>query len=150
MNTGLLDQLAPAHAPSAPGLWPLAPGYWALIVLALMCLLAVAIWQRRLIVRQRRAALRELAQIDQNSTNDAQLAAGLENLLRRYAVARFGRESVAHLSGVPWIEFVATHGGTILAGEAGQNFLTAAYGGKARRDRSTWLIAARGFIRRSK
>lgn len=148
MNAGLLDQLAPAHAPKAPGLWPFAPGWWAVIFLLFAILVAITIWQRRLVVRQRRSALRELQQLDKTVIDDSCFASDLENLLRRFAVARFGHEAVARLSGDPWIEFMATRGGSALAGDAGKNFLRAAYGGGSRPDRANWLIGARGFFRR--
>jgi len=151
LSPDLLAQLAPAHAPAAPGLWPPAPGWWLLAVLLLAVAAALALWLRRPARRLRRIALRELRQLEQGGADDAALARGLEHLLRRYAVARFGREPVARLSGEPWIDFVAARGGAVLAGEPGRDLLRAAYGGKGAAsgapDRTVWLSGARGFLR---
>ena len=147
MNQDLLAQLAPAHAPPAPGWWPPAPGWWLLAVLLLAAVAALLLWLRRPARRLRRAALQELKQLEQAGGDDAALARGLEHLLRRYAVARFGREPVARLSGERWIDFVAAHGGSALAGEPGRELLRAAYGGAAGPGRALWLSGARGFLR---
>lgn len=150
MNSDLLAQLAPAHAPAAPGLWPLAPGWWGLALLLLAAAAALVLWLRHPARRLRLAALRELGQLEQGGADDAALARGLEHLLRRYAVARFGREPVARLSGEPWIAFVAAHGGAALSGEPGRDLLHAAYGGQggaSASSRTVWLSGARGFLR---
>ncbi|MDR3419291.1 MAG: DUF4381 domain-containing protein, partial [Nevskia sp.] len=78
---------------------------------------------------------------------DAALACDLEHLLRRYAVAHFGREPVARLSGERWIDFVVAHGGAALAGEPGRDLLRAAYGGSGGASRAQWLDGARNFLR---
>ena len=150
MNSDLLAQLAPAHAPAPPGLWPPAPGWWGLAVL-LLAAAALVLWLRHPARRLRLAALRELRQLEQGGVDDAALARGLEHLLRRYAVARFGREPVARLSGEPWIAFVAAHGGAALSGEPGRELLHAAYGGqggtsRAPPNRTVWLSGTRGFL----
>ena len=148
MNTDLLQQLAPAHAPPPPSWWPPAPGWWLIALMLLAVPVAAAVWRRLPRPRLRRAALRELRRIEQSAGTDAAtLARGLEDLLRRYAVARYGREPVARLSGQAWIDFVAAHGGVALAGEAGSAFLRAAYGGSGGAERERWLSAARGFLR---
>jgi len=150
VNSDLLAQLAPAHAPAPPGLWPPAPGWWGLAVLLLAAAAALALWLRHPARRLRLAALRELEQLEQGGADDAVLARGLEHLLRRYAVARFGREPVARLSGEPWIAFVAAHGGAALSGEPGRDLLRAAYGGQGGAsptpNRTAWLSGTRGFL----
>lgn len=142
-----LAQLAPAHAPPPPGWWPLAPGWWALAALLVLSVVAVWLWQRRPQVRLRRAALRELAQLDKTTANDAELARELTQLVRRYAVARFGRDKVAALSGRRWIDFVVAHGGTSWAGDVGLDLLRAAYGGPCQPERARWLAGAKAFFR---
>jgi hypothetical protein len=149
MNGDWLAQLAPAHAPPPPGWWPPAPGWWGLALLlaaALGVLLYRLNWPPR---RLRRAALRELEQIETRVFDESHLARELENLLRRYAVARFGRAAVAGLSGANWIDFVVAHGGGDWAGATGQDLLRIAYGGSARQapaDHTRWLNGARAFI----
>ncbi len=106
---------------------------------------ALTLWLRRPARRLRRIALRELRQLEDGSADDAALARGLEHLLRRYAVARFGREPVARLSGEPWIAFVVARGGAALAGEPGRDLLRAAYGGKGGASREMWVKSARGI-----
>lgn len=146
LNADWLTQLAPPHAPPAPGWWPPAPGWWGV---ALLLVLAVAIpllrW-RRPAARLRRAALRELKQLEATSDDDVRLAGALEQLMRRYAVAAYGREAVARLSGAAWLAFVVQHGGKELAGPAGGALLRAAYGSPAAADRARWLKGARGFL----
>lgn len=147
VNQELLEQLAPAHAPPPLGWWPLAPGWWMLAVLLVAVVIALVIWLRRPQRRLRLAALRELQQLER-SADEAALAHGLQQLLRRYAVARYGREPVAQLSGESWIAFLAAHGGAGLAGEPGRALLRAAYGGSAAEpSRAAWLSAGRGFLR---
>lgn len=148
LNTDWLSQLAPAHAPAPPGWWPLAPGWWGLALLLVLIVAALAYWFRRPAGRLRRTALRELKRLETGPNDDIRLAGELEQLMRRYAVAAYGRETAARLSGVAWLAFVAEHGGEELAGEAGQSLLRAAYGGPVPADRARWLKGARGFLGR--
>ncbi|ADE11083.1 DUF4381 domain-containing protein [Sideroxydans lithotrophicus] len=147
MNDEFLKQLAPPHAPPPPGWWPLAPGWWALAALVLMIAAAAIYWYRRKPNRLRRAALRELRQLQMHAHDDAHLASALQDLLRRYAIAAYGREQVAHLSGNDWLDFLIAHGGNTLAGEAGESLLRAAYGSRMLNDRAPWLQGARDFLR---
>jgi hypothetical protein len=118
------------------------------MLLVVVVTVGVWYWQSRPHLRLRRAALRELARIEKSMTDDAELARSLEHLVRRYAVARFGREAVAGLSGERWIAFVAAHGGTQWTGEAGARLLQAAYGGICPSDRTQWVLGARNFFRK--
>jgi hypothetical protein len=158
MTEALLNQLAPDRAPPPLGWWPLAPGWWALVALLLLAL-ALAAWLRKRrqqpsVKRWQRAALRELEQL-RSTDNDATLARGLQLLLRRYAIARYGRDAVAALSGEAWIAFVVRHGGSDWAGDSGRALLRCAYGGEATTppaqaspaDRERWLNGARAFVK---
>ena len=147
MTPNWLAQLSPAHVPPPPGWWPLAPGWWGLALLLAVAVAAVTYWQRRPPVRLRRAALRELEHLELTAVDDAALARGLEHLLRRLAVARFGRDAVASLSGPRWIAFVIAHGGAAWAGESGSGLLHAAYGGTSKPERALWLTGARAFLK---
>jgi hypothetical protein len=119
-----------------------------MLMLALVMMIAAVIyWQRRPTVRLRRIALRELNTIETTHPDDVALARELEHLLRRYAVARFGHDNVASLSGERWIGFIVAHGASGWDGATGANLLRAAYGGAADTDRALWLSGARAFIR---
>jgi hypothetical protein len=149
MNQNWLSELAPAHAPPPPGWWPPAPGWWVLAALAL-ALAGGALWRwhtpRH---RLRRAALRELRRIGSDDADLRHSAGAIENLLRRYAMAVFGRERVARLTGEAWLTFLGTEGGAPLAGESGRHLLSTAFGGEAYDERPSWLAGADAFVRRA-
>ncbi len=147
MNTNWLTQLAPDHAPPPLSWWPPAPGWWGLILVFLVGGIALRYWWYRPTQRLRRAALRELKHIEITAKEDRLLARDLEHLLRRYALAQFGRDAVAKLNGETWIAFVVAHGGTGWAGETGKDLLRAAYGGRVNANRMLWLQGARGFLK---
>jgi len=149
MNADWLNQLAPEHAPPAPSWWPPAPGWWVLAALGLLGVLAV-VGYRRLRnstgARARRAAFAELKRI--RAQNAASAAADIQHLLRRYALAVFGADRVARLTGDAWLDFLVHHGGERLAGGGGRALINTAYGGRASpAEREAWLEAAAAFIR---
>jgi Domain of unknown function (DUF4381) len=147
MNTDLLRLLAPEHAPPAPGWWPPAPGWWVLALLTLGLLGWLwRIWRdpRR---RPRRAALRELAALRRAPLAEREIAWAIESLLRRYAIAIFGRRRVARLAGERWLAFLGERGAGALRGELGRQLLSAVYGGRFSGNRRAWLDAAERFIR---
>lgn len=142
----LLHELAPAHAPPPPGFWPPAPGWWLLLVLLLTAAGLLLRWWRDPHRRLRVAALAELKQLEQGSAADPAFASALQNLLRRYALARHGA-AVAPLSGERWLAFLGEHGAPALAGEAGEALLRASWGVNAALDRASLLTGARAFLR---
>lgn len=143
-----LAQLAPAYAPPPVGWWPLAPGWWALLVLLIAALVGIWLWYQRHPRRLRRSGLRELATLEATTVGDAALARALEHLVRRYAVARYGREAVAGLSGSRWLDFAIAHGATQWQGATGAALLQAAYGGTPRAsERARWVAGARAFLK---
>lgn len=146
-TTDWIAQLAPAHAPLPPAWWPLAAAWWVLLFVLMIMLGAFIYKQTRPHTQLRRLALRELKRLQAEADDDTALARDLEHLLRRYAVARFGRDSVSALSGERWITFVVEHGGVSWLGGAGTNLLRLAYGGEATPQREAWLNGARGFIK---
>jgi Domain of unknown function (DUF4381) len=150
MSADWLSQLAPAHAPSAPGWWPPAPGWWGaglLFVLLVPALVTAARWWREPRRRFRRAALHELRLIRASTVEGPAAARAIENLLRRYAMALYGRDIAARLTGAAWLEFASAAGAERLSGEAGRSLLAAAFGGSGPIDRESWLTAAAEFIR---
>jgi hypothetical protein len=149
MSSTWLSQLAPDHAPPPPGWWPPAPGWWVVVALALLLLVVLVRWVRSQTLAVRRSALKELRRIRNSDGDGPAVARAIENLLRRYAVAVFGRARVAKLSGDAWLEFVVSEGGTALAGHPGRSLLVAAFGNHPKDDREQWLSAAETFIRRA-
>lgn len=154
MSAGWLTQLAADHAPPRAGWFPPALGWW----LAIACGLALAVlvvsivrWWREPRRHLRRAALRELRLIRASPLEGTEAARAIQNLLRRHAVALHGRERVARLTGVGWLEFAGASGAEALAGETGRSLLATAFGRRTgtSADRDEWLAAAALLIRRS-
>ncbi|HEU4627941.1 MAG TPA: DUF4381 domain-containing protein [Steroidobacteraceae bacterium] len=150
MNPDWLSQLAPEHAPPAPGWWPLAPGWWAL--LGLIVALAVAFlcwrrWWRDPHAKVRRTALRELRAIRASDADGPVVARAIESLMRRYAMTVFGRQRVSRLTGRSWLGFVTSEAG--VSQSAGETLLAAAFGNSPHDRRDEWLAAADAFVRRS-
>jgi hypothetical protein len=150
MSASWLAQLAPDRAPPAVGWWPPALGWWvtAVLAVALGALLVAGFkWWRAPKRRYRRAALRELKLIRASAVGGTAAARAIENLLRRFALALYGRDQVARLSGAAWLEFARAAGGARLAGETGRSLLAAAFGVETDQDPGPWLAAAAEFIR---
>lgn len=145
-----LAQLAPAHAPPPLGWWPPAPGWWGLAALLLVAI-AVLVWRwSDPALRLRRHAGKALRAIEQDAALEpAARARALEDLLRRYAVARCGRAEVARLSGEAWLAFLAARGGAAFAGEAGRGMLRLCYGGQGAFDAAALFPAAKSFLKRA-
>jgi len=160
MNTDWLAQLAPEHAPAPPGWWPPAPGWWILAALLLVGAGAALAYWRHPKRRLRRAALAELARIRQRDQDLGTCARDVQNLLRRYALAVYGSERVARLSGAAWLEFLARRGAAGIQGPSGRALLAASYGapalapdaaaGASSNPRTLWLRAAESFVREAK
>ena len=149
MSVSWLEQLAPDRAPAAVSWWPPALGWWlaALAAISLAVALVAAVrWWRVPHRRYRRAALRELRLIRASALAGTAAARAIENLLRRYAIALYGRDRVARLSGARWLDFASAAGGARLAGETGRSLLAAAFGERSDADPGSWLAAAAEFI----
>ena len=98
------------HLPDPVSWWPLAPGWW--IIAGLAVLLIVLLVRRFRMRRQLRFARKELDRalaqwrVDKDSHR---FAADVSVLLRRLAISRFGKLSVAGLTGTRWLDFLAAH-----------------------------------------
>jgi hypothetical protein len=150
MNADWLKQLAPEHAPAAVSWWPPAPGWWVLGVLVVVTAAALWWWLRQPERAPRRAALRQLKIIKASDADGAAVARATQNLIRRYALAVFGRERVARLTGERWLQFVIDGGGDALAGAPGRSLLAAAFGNHDQDEREQWIAGAEAFIRRAR
>ncbi|NNM61434.1 MAG: DUF4381 family protein [Steroidobacteraceae bacterium] len=151
MNADWLAQLAPERAPAPPGWWPPAPGWWALLVLLGLCVLAAAFWWRHPRLRLRRAALAELRRIRADEGDMIRAARAIQNLLRRYALAVYGKDRAARLHGDAWLRLLADGGAEALRGAPGQALLRANFAGvlgeQRDQDREIWFAAAERFLR---
>ena len=116
MSPDPLAELRGYHLPDPVVWWPPAPGWWALaVLLSLLTLLGVH-W---FLVRRRRceAARRALAEIRAlkagfvREPDAAAAARALSQLLRRFAIARFGVRQAAGLTGDDWLGLLDAHGG---------------------------------------
>jgi Domain of unknown function (DUF4381) len=147
-------QLAADHAPPPVGLWPLAAGWWGVLGVCLLLLAWAFAWRRRVPTSRsslrslKRAALAEIERIEQSAAEDPVIARELETVLRRYALALFGAQRVARLTGPCWLQFLGQHGGTLLAGDTGRRLLEAAFAQRAGNDRDAWFRACREFLQR--
>lgn len=117
-----MPQLRDIHDIQSVPWWPLAPGWW-LLGLALL-LFAFAVWHWRAALSLRLpipglalgtwrwgafGALRDL-QRRARAGQDARTTAGeLSELLRRIAMARFGRPACAGLTGNDWLDWLEAH-----------------------------------------
>ncbi|VFQ47503.1 DUF4381 domain-containing protein [Desulfoluna butyratoxydans] len=105
-----LDNLHDIIPFSPQPLWPPAPGWyviaWILAAAAAWLLITSALrWKRN---RYRREALAELALINRGSPPTGDELAPLPVLVKRTALAAYGRQTVAALTGEPWLAFLDT------------------------------------------
>ncbi len=147
MSAGWLAQLSPAHAPPSPGWWPVAPGWWVITGSLVLLIAAATIWwlspRRRLL----RGALLELDSIVAADADAVRTSRAIQNLLRRYAVATFGKRKVGRLSGEAWIRFLNTHNGGRFDPATGDTLLSAAFGRAHSDNRENWIEGAEAFLR---
>lgn len=101
-------QLKDIHLPSPVGYWPPAPGWWLLAIVLPALVWASFRWyrrpRRRAVVKAAQAMLTAIR--DDAGMDDRQKLAALSALLRRVAISRDGRESVAGLHGDAWLRYL--------------------------------------------
>jgi hypothetical protein len=102
-----LSRLHDIALPPPVNWWPPAPGwYWISAVLLMILALAVASMLRRFFAnRYRRAALKESERISEARWPPSTASA----LLKRTAMAAWGRGKIAGLSGKAWLEWLNDH-----------------------------------------
>jgi hypothetical protein len=125
---GLID----IPLPEPVSLWPQTWESRVVVVVLATGLIATAVWLARRwhVNRYRRAALSELARIEETFDNTApsDIAASLASLVRRTALAAFPREQVASLAGSPWLAFLdRTCGGHAFSDGPGRTLELSAY-----------------------
>lgn len=98
------------HLPPAISWWPPAPGWW--LMLLVLILLAAAIFTLRQQRRRRhfrRLALYQLAELERQYGEQAdvrQLLQGLSRLLRQTSLLHFPQNNCAGLVGEAWLSFL--------------------------------------------
>ncbi|MCH2169539.1 DUF4381 domain-containing protein [Myxococcota bacterium] len=151
-----LLELRDIHLPEAIASWPLAPGWWVLWV-GLIGLAALSLWGvRRRRASVRRAALMELDALEagyQHEGDAVVLAHRLSSLLRRVALVRFDRNTVAALHGQAWARFLESSvNKKRFPAELVCTLEQAVYAGPSIHhepdDVAAWISACRGWIRR--
>ncbi len=96
------------------GWWPPAPGWW-LIAGFMLLLIAASVWLWRLgpypLRTWRWDAWRKLRRLRLNMDSMApkEVVSEFSELLRRIAIARFGRRTCAGLVGEAWLEWLTQH-----------------------------------------
>ena len=101
--------------PAPIGWWPLAPGWWLLIGIAVIGLLALAIWfwqrWRKLApLRQAQHELRALESQWQQQRDNRATSAALSALLKRIARCAYPADNSASLTGTAWQAFLLRTG----------------------------------------
>ncbi|MCG9731215.1 DUF4381 domain-containing protein [Shewanella sp. Isolate13] len=100
-----LASMQDIHTPAEIGLWPLAYGYWISLFVVIVVTTLFILWlsKRRKVGAAKRAALKELAMLDQNHQ---QFAAEVSSLLKRAAMSYGARQQVAQLTGNDWYKWL--------------------------------------------
>jgi hypothetical protein len=107
----VLAQMRDIHGPDPVPLWPPAPGWWvvaaALLSLTLLWL-ALSGWRAARERDWRRDANRRMRRLKKGlARNDSRaVASELSELLRRVAMARYGRAECAGLAGRDWLAWL--------------------------------------------
>lgn len=107
----MLKQLRDIHMPDPVSLWPLTPGWYVLaaLVLMLLSLLVYGILQYRKRHQSQRYVLTQLDKLQQQhqaGISEGEVLSELSTLMRRFVLAHYPREKVAHLQGEAWVKFL--------------------------------------------
>lgn len=105
-----LSGLKDLHILSEPSFWPLATGWWVLIgVIVILCLSALIFyhfWRQRPSVY----AIRKLNKMTVQISDDLTYLKEVSQLLKRVAIAVYGRPKIAPLSDQKWQDFLLSAG----------------------------------------
>lgn len=128
-----LAQLRDIHLPATLDTYFIAPGWWLLATLILVSLAGTGYWLygrwRR--ERYRKAGIRALKKTltdFQYSQRSERYLSDFTSILKRVALARYPRESVASLTGEAWVNFLdRSYGGQEFSMGAGQVLIDGPY-----------------------
>lgn len=100
-----LASMQDIQTPAEIGLWPLAYGYWLSLFMLIVFSTLLIVWirKRRTASAAKRAALKELATLDQNGQ---QFAIEVSSILKRAAMSYAPRQQIAQLSGDDWYNWL--------------------------------------------
>jgi len=147
--TDSLAGLRPLHQPPPVSWWPPAVGWWIVLLLVVAGSFVIVRFIRRNAAR--RAALRELKNIRENTNNLELLAVSINTLLKRYALICYPRAEVAGLNGKDWYIFlgnkISAKGKAILSDNFSAFFQEDVYKNKINVDRKRLLTFARLWIK---
>ena len=111
MEIDPLADLRDVIHPVDPGFWPPAMGWWIVLVLVILCLIGALYLFRSIYLRLAETSfVREVDALAQLQPREAVVE--LSILMRRIAMTRFPRHSVAGLSGEDWLQFLDQSGNT--------------------------------------
>ena len=109
MNSGFppidVSGLKGLHVPSSPDIFPLAIGWWISIILLILLFLCVYFMLFKWFYSLKRQVSSNIRQIEKIKNNKEMLKK-INQLAKRVAIARFGREKVASLYEDEWIDFM--------------------------------------------
>lgn len=101
-----LSGLRDLHLLDKPSLWPLATGWWivvGILILALIiALISFMIWHNKPSVY----AARKARHMAEDIKNDLEYLKNISHLLKRVAIAAYGRPKIAPLSDEKWQNFL--------------------------------------------
>ena len=105
MNSIDLSGLKGLHIPQQPDVFPLAYGWWLALIIGflfavILFFLIVSFWQSRC-----NLVLKELRQSKQVK-DTRRLLIELNDLAKRLAICKLGREKIALLYGQKWVDFL--------------------------------------------
>ena len=105
MNSIDLSGLKGLHIPQQPNVFPLAYGWWLALIIGflfavILFFLIVSFWQSRC-----NLVLKELRQI-KKVKDTRRLLIELNDLAKRLAICKLGREKIALLYGQKWVDFL--------------------------------------------
>jgi len=107
-QTDPLANLRDIHIPGAIDPWPPAIGWWLLAAIILIALgfgiFRIFKWWKS--NQYRREAIRALTVLLDNHETDKQYLRAYSDLLKRVALSKYPRESVANLTGEAWVSFL--------------------------------------------
>jgi len=111
MEIDPLSELRDVIYPVDPGFWPPAIGWWIVLILVILSLIGAVYLFRSIYLRLAETSfVKEVDALTLLQPREAVVE--LSILMRRIAITRFPRNSVAGLSGEDWLQFLDQSGNT--------------------------------------